>query len=127
MESDRATAPMVTASPDSLTPVADVKIQVPEDEDVLGSLENQKGIGSIGPLEVTKPSLVIFAACAGQGHVSVGIPGVGSFPLKCDSNASGVRNEFDVGHVSGPITVKIAGMGEQRWAVTVAQAEPTGY
>ncbi|WP_417218187.1 hypothetical protein [Arthrobacter sp.] len=59
----------------------------------------------------------------GRGIINIKIRDVGSFPNDCsETDASSIRNEFDVRHAKGSIDVTIEGMTGQNWSVTVAES-----
>lgn len=97
----------------------------PTSEKILGSLDEQEGVNSIGPLSTDAPAIAVYLTCVGTGEISLMIPEVGDFPLVCDVDPSAgtIKNVFDIRYVKDDLLVNVKGLKGQRWAVSVAETE----
>ena len=93
----------------------------PDNEPLVGTFSNQRGILSLGPFTPTTDRIAVYVDCVGGGQITLTIDGVGEFPNACGDDAVpvGTRNTFDVQHVDS-YTVTINGEDDQLWAVSIS-------
>lgn len=116
--------PSASTHPESTEPTANssraVIAEPPAGEKVLGQLENQRGTQQIGPVQSGSGRIAVYVTCVGTGVLQIDIPGVGSFPNKCDPTGSDpdIANTFDVRYVDS-VTVTGTADDSLLWGLTV--------
>lgn len=91
---------------------------MPSEEKPLGKLENQHGIGQLGPFDRTSDRLAVYFNCVGSGSATITIDGVGNFPTPCDAGAGApsIRNTFDIRYVD-TISITVDALDDITWSI----------
>lgn len=108
-------------------PDAPLDAYEPSNDEVLGSLSDQTGMGSIELAASDADTISIYLDCRGSGKVTVSIPDVAEFPLDCDTSVEGaqVRHDIDVGDTDSPQLISVHAADDQTWTLTVAATTAT--
>lgn len=113
--------PSTTAS---ATDTANLPLDLPTDETVLGKLENQHGVGQLGPFSRSSDRLAVYFDCVGDGSATITIDGVGAFPTPCDptSGAPSIRNTFDIRYVNS-FSIEVEALDNVTWSIGATEAK----